>query len=71
MPFVAKPDIDGALEMEGEFFSDAYVIDVAVGCDWTPSGREFCMMLYYYKGTRSGQAMLWCDISLSKTGAGQ
>lgn len=71
IPFVAKPDIGGGLEMEGEFFSDPYVINVAVGCEWTPSGPKFGMMLYYYKGTRSGQAMLWCDISLSKTGAGQ
>jgi hypothetical protein len=72
IPFVAKPLLDGALEMEGEFFSDPYVINFAVGCDWTPSGPSFCMMLYYYKGDRgSGQAMLTCDISLSKTGAWQ
>jgi hypothetical protein len=72
IPFVAKPDIAGGLEMEGEFFSDPYVINFAVGCDWTPSGPKFGMMLYYYRGTRSsGQAMLTCDLSLSKTGAGQ
>ena len=71
-PFLAKPLLDGALEMESEILSVPYTINVAVGCDWTPSGPKFCMMLYYYRGTSmSGQAMLTCDISLSKTGAGQ
>lgn len=71
-PFVAKPLLDGSLEMEGEVYSAPYVINVAVGCEWTQSGPSFCMMLYYYKGDRfSGQAMLTCDISLSKTGDGQ
>jgi hypothetical protein len=70
-PFVAKPLLDGSLEMEGEIFSDPYVVNVAVGCDWTQFGPNFCMMLYYYRGNRfSGQAMLTCDISLSKTGVG-
>jgi hypothetical protein len=71
-PFVAVPFLDGSLEMEGWFFSDPYVVNVAVGCDWTQSGPSFRMMLYYIKGDRfSGQAMLTCDISLSKTGVGQ
>lgn len=71
-PVVAKPLLDGALEMEGEILSDPYVTNVAVGCDYTPSGPSFCMMLYYYKDRLrlSGQAMLSCDISLTKTGAG-
>jgi hypothetical protein len=71
-PFVAKPLMDGSLEMEGEIPTEPYVTNVAVGCDWTTSGPSFSMMLYYYRGTRfSGQAMLRCDISLSKTGAGE
>lgn len=71
-PFVAKPLLDGSLEMEGEVYYDPYAINVAVGCDWTPSGPSFRMMLYYYRGNRGeGQAMLTCDIALSKTGAGQ
>lgn len=72
-PVVAKPLLDGSLEMEGEVFSAPYTINVAIGAEYTPSGPRFCMMLYYlYPGERSsGQAMLTCDISLTKTCAGQ
>jgi hypothetical protein len=70
-PFVALPLLDGSLEMEVEFPTNPYVTNVAIGCDWTQSGPSFCMMLYYYQENRFlGQAMLTCDISLSKTGAG-
>jgi hypothetical protein len=70
-PFVAKPLLDGSLEMEGRVFSDPYEIDVAIGCDWTGSEPIFCMMLYYTAGGLSGRAMLTCSISLTKTSAGQ
>ena len=69
-PFVAKPMLDGSLEMESEVFSDPYIINIAVGCLWKDSEPKFCMMLYYYRDSRqSGQAMLYCDISLSRAGA--
>lgn len=68
-PFVAKPLLDGSLEMGGEVFSDPYTIGVGFGCGWTPAGPEFGMMLYYYIGDyRSGMAMLRCDVSLVRTG---
>lgn len=72
-PVVAKPLLDGSLEMEGEISSEPYSLNVTLGCEWTPSGPKFGMMLYYfYPGTRSsGQAMLTCDVSLTKTCAGQ
>ncbi len=72
-PFVAKPLLDGSLEMEGEVFSDPFTINIAIGCHWDGSEPKFDMMLYYYTGTNhlGGQAMLYCDLSLSKTGAGQ
>lgn len=70
-PFVAKPLLDGSLEMEGRVFSDPYEIDVAIGCDWTGAGPLFCMMLYYTGGGMSGRAMLTCNISLSQTSARQ
>jgi hypothetical protein len=71
IPVVAKPLLDGSLEMEGEVFTDPYWTDVAVGCFWEGSEPKFCMMLYYYTSNHaSGQAMLYCDISLCKTGAG-
>jgi hypothetical protein len=72
MPFVAKPELDGTLEMESEVLTDPYVTNVAIGCTLQGSEPRFRMMLYYYRGNRgSGQAMLTCDISLCKTGAGQ
>ena len=73
-PFVVKPELDGSLAMEGEVFSDPYWINIAVGCFWDGSEPKFCMMLYYYTNRNArgeGQAMLYCDLSLSKSGAGQ
>lgn len=71
-PFVAKPLLDGSLEMSGEVFSDPYTVEVAVGCEWTPAGPEFGMMLYYYRGDHlSGMAKLTCDVALVKTGDGR
>ncbi len=71
LPMVAKPLLDGSLEMESETFVDPYMFNVAVGCQWKAPEPSFNMMLYYYRGDRSsGQAMLTCDISLKKSGTG-
>lgn len=67
-PFVAKPLLDGSLEMEGRVISPPYAIDVAMGCSWVEERPEFCMMLYYTRDTWAGRAWLSCRVSLSKTG---
>lgn len=70
-PFVAKPLLDGSLEMESEVFSAPYTINIAAGCHWDGSEPKFGMMLYYYVGdSHANRAMLYCDMTLSKTGAG-
>jgi hypothetical protein len=71
-PFIAMPELDGSVEMEGEVFSDPYWINIAVGCSWEGSAPKFCMMLYYRTSPDApGQAMLYCDIFISKTGVGR
>jgi hypothetical protein len=68
-PFIAKPLLDGSLEMEGQVFSDPYKVDVAIGSSYSAEGPKFCMYLYYTGGGLGGRAQLECRISLSKTGA--
>jgi hypothetical protein len=69
-PVVAKPEMDGSLEMEGQVVSAPYMVDVAMGCHTTKGGGiEFSMKLYYTGGGLSGRAMLSCRVSLDRTGA--
>ena len=68
-PFVAKPLLDGSLEMEGQVFSPPFEVNVAMGCSWVEEKPEFCMMLYYTGGGLTGRAMLQCRVTLNKTGA--